>query len=108
VAACRVKVPTGLAVAIPEGYVGLIFARSGLATKFGVAPANCVGVIDSDYRGEVIVGLSNHSGEDYVIQPGERIAQLVLMPIVQAGITVVDDLDDTQRGTGGFGSTGRG
>ncbi len=108
VAACRVKVPTGLAVAIPEGYVGLIFARSGLATKFGVAPANCVGVIDSDYRGEVIVGLSNHSGEDYVIQPGERIAQLVLMPIVQAGITVVDDLGDTQRGTGGFGSTGRG
>ena len=104
---CRVKVPTGLAVAIPEGHVGLIFARSGLAAKFGVAPANCVGVIDSDYRGEVIVALSNSGGEDYVIQPGERIAQMVIVPILQANITVTDDLDDTARGAGGFGSTGK-
>ncbi len=107
VSACRVKVPTGLALAIPQGYVGLIFARSGLATKFGVAPANCVGVIDSDYRGEVLVSLSNADGEDYVIQPGERIAQLVLVPVAQAHITVTDALDETDRGTGGFGSTGR-
>lgn len=108
VAACRVKVPTGLAVAIPQGYVGLIFARSGLATKQGITPANCVGVIDSDYRGEVIVCLTNSGGEDYVIEPGERIAQLVLMPVLQAHITVTDTLDDTERGEGGFGSTGRG
>jgi dUTP pyrophosphatase len=104
---CRVKVPTGLALAIPEGYVGLIFARSGLATKFGVAPANCVGVIDSDYRGEVLVSLSNSGSEDYTVQPGERIAQLVLMPVLQPQVTVTDTLDDTDRGQGGFGSTGK-
>lgn len=102
-----VKIPTGLAVAIPEGYVGLVFARSGLATKFGLAPANCVGVIDSDYRGEVIVGLTNQGWEDYTIQPGERVAQLVILPVAQPAIALCGDLDETQRGAGGFGSTGR-
>ncbi len=100
-------VPTGLAMAIPEGYVGLIFARSGLASKHGVAPANCVGVIDCDYRGEVKVALTNHGGEDYVIQPGERIAQMVIVPFVQPTLTETAALPETDRGAGGFGSTGK-
>lgn len=100
-------VSTGLAMAIPAGHVGLIFARSGLASKHGVAPANCVGVIDSDYRGEVKVALANHSGEDYTIQPGDRIAQLMIAPIVQPTVAETAQLPETQRGTGGFGSTGR-
>ncbi len=102
----RAPIPTGLALAIPEGYVGLIFARSGLASKFGVAPANCVGVIDSDYRGEIIVPLQNSGESDYTVRPGDRIAQLMLTPAIQAQIKVVDELDGTARGTGGFGSTG--
>lgn len=103
----NVKVPTGIAIAIPQGYVGLVFARSGLAVNHGITPANCVGVIDSDYRGEVVVGLQNSGWEDHIIQPGDRIAQLVIMPVVQARPVVVDALDATARGEGGFGSTGR-
>lgn len=101
------KVPTGLAMAIPEGYVGLIFARSGLATKHGLTPANCVGVIDSDYRGEIVVALVNLGAEDYVIQPGERVAQLVIVPFAQPALAETDTLPQTHRGTGGFGSTGK-
>lgn len=101
------KVPTGLAMAIPEGYVGLIFARSGLATKHGLTPANCVGVIDSDYRGEIVVALVNLGAEDYVIQPGERVAQLVIVPCAQPRLVETDALPQTDRGAGGFGSTGR-
>ena len=104
----RVAIPTGFAIALPDpGWVALIYARSGLAVKHGLAPANCVGVVDSDYRGEVIVGLTNLSDEAYTIQPGDRVAQLVIMPVAQANITVTDTLDDTERGAGGFGSTGR-
>ena len=104
----RGKIPTGLAIALPgPEWVALVYARSGLAIKHGLAPANCVGVIDSDYRGEVVVGLLNSSKEDYTVEPGERIAQLVIMPVIQADIAVVDELDETQRGAGGFGSTGR-
>lgn len=101
------KVPTGLAMAIPEGHVGLIFARSGLATRHGLTPANCVGVIDSDYRGEIVVALVNLGAEDYVIQPGERIAQLVIVPCVQPRLVEADSLSQTGRGAGGFGSTGK-
>lgn len=100
-------VPTGLAMAIPEGYVGLIFARSGLASKHGIAPANCVGVIDSDYRGEVKVALANHAPQQYVIQPGDRIAQLMISPVVQPAVAETAQLPETRRGEGGFGSTGR-
>lgn len=104
----RRLIPTGLAIALPgPEWVALVYARSGLAIKHGLAPANCVGVIDSDYRGEVVVGLLNSSGEDYTVEPGERIAQLVIMPVTQARITVTDTLDETERGAGGFGSTGR-
>jgi len=100
-------VPTGIAAAIPEGYVGLIFARSGLAVKHGVTLSNCVGVIDSDYRGEIKVGLVNLSGKAYTIEPGERVAQMALMPVARAEIAVAEELDDTNRGAGGFGSTGK-
>lgn len=100
-------VPTGLAMAIPQGYVGLIFARSGLASKQGVSPANCVGVIDSDYRGEVKVALANHGTADYVIHPGDRIAQLMITPVVQPQLEEVKELSETLRGAGGFGSTGK-
>ena len=104
----RAVIPTGIAIALPSAdYVALIFARSGLGIKHGVAPANCVGVIDSDYRGEVLVGLQNSGGADYTIQPGDRIAQLMITPVVQAQIQMVDELDDTARGAGGFGSTGK-
>lgn len=100
-------VHTGLAVEIPTGYVGLICARSGLATKRGLAPANKVGVIDSDYRGELMVALHNHSSIAQTVEPGERIAQLLLMPYLTAEFTEADTLSDTARGEGGFGSTGR-
>lgn len=100
-------VHTGLAMEIPEGYAGLIFARSGLATKKGLAPSNKVGVIDSDYRGEIMVSLFNHSKEARTIEPEERIAQLVITPFITADWNVVDELADTDRGEGGFGSTGR-
>ena len=104
----RRMVPTGLAIALPGAeWVALVYARSGLAIKHGLAPANCVGVIDSDYRGEIVVGLLNSSKEDYTIEPGERVAQLVIMPVTQARVSVVEELDETERGTGGFGSTGR-
>ena len=92
---------------IPEGYMGLIFARSGLASKRGLAPANKVGVIDSDYRGECMVALHNHTDEERVVEGGERIAQLVIVPYLACDFTVVDSLDETVRGEGGFGSTGK-
>ncbi len=99
-------VRTGLAVEIPEGFVGLVCARSGLATKRGLAPANKVGVIDADYRGEVMVALHNHSTTSQTIEHGERIAQLVLVPYLTAAYEEADSLSDTDRGIGGFGSTG--
>ncbi len=99
-------VRTGLAMAIPEGYVGLIFARSGIACKRGLAPANKVGVIDADYRGEFMVVLHNHGQTAQTLQPGERVAQLVIVPYLTAQFTQADTLDDTARGAGGFGSTG--
>ena len=97
---------TGLAMEIPEGYAGLVYARSGLACKEGLAPANKVGVIDSDYRGEIKVALHNHSGEPQIVEPGERIAQMVIVPYLTARFEEVGELSDTVRGTGGFGSTG--
>ena len=99
-------IPTGLAMEIPEGYAGLIYARSGLASKKGLAPANKVGVIDSDYRGEVMVALHNHSKVSATIEPGERIAQLVITPYIMGVFNEVSELDETERGAGGFGSTG--
>ena len=102
-----VLVHTGVAMEIPTGYVGLVFARSGLATKRALAPANKVGVIDSDYRGEIMVALHNHGNEPKTVENGERIAQLVLVPYISADFNEVDELSDTVRGEGGFGSTGR-
>lgn len=103
-----VSVTTGLAMEIPEDYFGAIFARSGLATKRGLRPANCVGVVDADYRGEVIVAIHNDSDKIQQIEPGERIAQMVFLPYQGMGnFEVVDELNDTARGAGGFGSTGR-
>lgn len=99
-------VHTGVAMEIPEGYAGLIYARSGLATKKGLAPANKVGVIDADYRGEIMVPLYNHSKKAAVIENGERIAQLVITPFLTVEFIETDTLDETDRGTGGFGSTG--
>ncbi|MBQ8419845.1 MAG: dUTP diphosphatase [Clostridia bacterium] len=102
-----VKIGTGLSIAVPEGYFGAIFARSGLAAKEGLRPANCVGVADSDYRGEYIVALHNDSAISRVVTPGERIAQLVVMPYLSVEFEEVDSLDETERGAGGFGSTGK-
>ena len=102
-----VLVHTGIAMAIPEGYVGLVYARSGLASKRGLAPANKVGVIDSDYRGEIMVALHNHGDEAQTVEHGERIAQIVFTPYAYADMEVCDQLDDTARGVGGFGSTGK-
>lgn len=101
-----VFIHTGLAVEIPEGYVGLVFARSGLACKRGLAPANKVGVIDADYRGEIMVALYNHVQTAQTVEPGERIAQLAILPYLTAQFTEADSLTDTDRGEGGFGSTG--
>lgn len=101
------KLRTGLAVAIPQGYVGLVFARSGLACKGGLAPANKVGVIDADYRGELMVFLHNHGGETQVVEDGDRIAQLMIVPYLTARFAPAEELDGTERGEGGFGSTGR-
>ena len=98
---------TGLAVEIPEGYAGLVYARSGIATKRGLAPANKVGVIDSDYRGEIMVALHNHSNEPQTISQGERIAQMVVTPYIKCDFEDTAELSDTERGEGGFGSTGR-
>ena len=102
-----VLVPTGVAMEIPEGFVGLVYARSGLATKKGLAPANKVGVIDSDYRGEIMVALHNHSNKSAEIEAGERIAQIVLTPYLTAQFEIADELSSTERGAGGFGSTGK-
>ena len=103
-----VRIPTGIAVALPgPEYVALVFARSGLGIKHGVSLSNGVGVIDSDYRGEIQVGLTNLSDIPYTVQPGDRIAQLVVTPVVAPELEIVDELEDTGRGTGGFGSTGR-
>ena len=99
-------VDTGIAVAIPSGFFGAIFARSGLATKQGLRPANCVGVVDADYRGPVKVALYNDSDKVREVQQGDRIAQFVIMPFMQEVYEEVDDLDKTERGAGGFGSTG--
>ena len=99
-------IPTGLSMEIPVGYAGLIYARSGLACKQGLAPANKVGVIDSDYRGEFVVVLHNHSSESRTVSNGDRIAQLVITPVLTAAFTEVDELTDTARAAGGFGSTG--
>lgn len=102
-----VMVHTGLAMEIPEGYAGLIYARSGLACKRNLAPANKVGVVDSDYRGEFMIALHNHGTTSQTIEPKERIAQLVITPYIVGQFEVVDELDTTERGVGGFGSTGR-
>lgn len=102
----RAMIPTGIALQIPEGYGGFVFPRSGLSYKKGISMANCVGVIDSDYTGEIKVVLHNISGHDYTVNPGDRIAQLVFMPIAKAELEAVEELDDTERGGGGFGSTG--
>ena len=101
-----VLIHTGLAFAIPQGYVGLVHARSGMATKQGLAPANKVGVIDADYRGELMVALHNHGKETRTVECGDRIAQMVITPYLTAQFILTDDLDDTERGEGGFGSTG--
>ncbi|MBQ1460074.1 MAG: dUTP diphosphatase [Oscillospiraceae bacterium] len=104
----RMLVPTGIAIALPDArHVALVFARSGLGIKKGICLSNGVGVIDSDYRGQIGVGLVNLSDEDYTIQPGDRIAQLMVVPVVQPVLTFVEELDETERGQGGFGSTGR-
>ena len=102
-----VKLRTGLAVAIPQGYVGLVCARSGMACKRGLAPANKVGVIDADYRGEVIIFLHNHGDAPQVVEDGDRVAQLLLVPYLTAQFAPAEELDGTARGAGGFGSTGR-
>lgn len=102
----RAMIPTGIAMQIPQGYGGFIFPRSGLAYKKGISMANCVGVIDSDYTGEIKVVLHNISGHDYTVNPGDRVAQLVFLPVPQAELEEVDELEETRRGSGGFGSTG--
>ena len=102
-----VMIPTGVSMEIPVGYVGLLFARSGLGVKKGLAPANKVGVIDSDYRGEIQVALHNHSGEIREVAPNDRIAQMALIPFLSADLQEVDELNSTDRSVGGFGSTGR-
>ena len=102
-----VLIHTGLAMEIPEGYAAFIFARSGLAAKRGLAPANKVGVVDSDYRGEIMVALHNHSETAQTVAGGERIAQMVIMPFLRGEFAETDTLSETDRGTGGFGSTGK-
>ncbi|MBQ3137355.1 MAG: dUTP diphosphatase [Clostridia bacterium] len=100
-------IPTGFAFEIPEGYAGFVYARSGLASKRNLAPANKVGVIDSDYRGEVMTALHNHGKTPQTVEPCERIAQMVIAPYITANFILSESLDDTDRGDGGFGSTGR-
>lgn len=100
-------VPTGIALEVPKGCAGLVYARSSMGAKRGLAPANKVGVIDSDYRGEIRVVLLNHSKEAQILQPGERVAQFVITPVLQPVYEEVEELTDTGRGTGGFGSTGK-
>lgn len=100
-------IDTGIVMAIPNGYVGLIYARSGLACKQGLAPANKVGVIDSDYRGNIMVALYNQSNETRIVSEGDRIAQIIIQPVEQFGFKVKENLSDTIRGNGGFGSSGK-
>ena len=100
-------VPTGIALEVPVGCVGLVYARSSMGAKRGLAPANKVGVIDSDYRGEIRVVLLNHSKQPQTIQPGERVAQFIITPVVTANFIEAEELDETDRGIGGFGSTGK-
>ena len=100
-------IPTGFAMAVPRGCAGLIYARSGMACKRGLAPANKVGVIDSDYRGEIIVALHNHGTEERTVVHGERIAQMVITPVLTPAYEIAESLEDTARGEGGFGSTGK-
>ena len=102
-----VFIPTGLAMELPVGFAGLIYARSGLACKRGLAPANKVGVVDSDYRGEFMIVLHNHGSVAQTVEHGERIAQLVITPVFTPGFTEVEELTDTERSGGGFGSTGK-
>lgn len=101
-----VMIPTGIALEVPSGCAGLIYARSGIAVKRGLAPANKVGVIDSDYRGEIKVALLNHSQAPQIVEPGERVAQFVITPVFTPEYIFTDELSDTERGIGGFGSTG--
>lgn len=103
----RVLIPTGIAIAVPEGYGGFVFPRSGTASKYGISLSNCVGVIDSDYRGEVKIPVINHGTEDYVIHDKDRVAQLVIMPVDLCEFNECDDLGTTDRNDGGFGSTGK-
>ncbi|BAF59460.1 dUTPase [Pelotomaculum thermopropionicum SI] len=104
----RVKVPTGIAIEIPHRNIaGLVFPRSGLASKHGISLANAVGVIDSDYKGEIVIAVFNQSDQEYLIKPGERVAQLVFVPVFTATLDVVENLNCSSRGEGGFGSTGR-
>lgn len=102
-----IKIPTGISCAIPEGYFGAIAARSGLATKEGLRPANCLGIVDADYAGEIIVALHNDSDEPRVVEPGQRVAQLVIIPYPNVELEEVEELPKTKRGAGGFGSTGK-
>ena len=107
-AGARAVIPTGLAMALPSAdYVALVFVRSGMGFRHGIALSNGVGVIDSDYRGEISVGLVNLSQDSYTIQPGDRIAQLMVTPVVRPVLVQAEELDETDRGAGGFGSTGR-
>ncbi|HAN44140.1 MAG TPA: dUTP diphosphatase [Ruminococcaceae bacterium] len=102
------KIPTGIAIAIDtQDYAAFIFGRSGLGIKYGIAPSNAVGVVDSDYRGEIVVGLANHTDMPYEINPNDRIAQMIIMPVANPQLVLCSELDETQRGSGGFGSTGR-
>jgi dUTP pyrophosphatase len=103
----RTGIPTGIALEIPQGYEGQVRPRSGLAAKAGISLTNCVGTIDSDYRGEVVVLAINHGETAYIFEPGERIAQLLLMPVPRVEIVEVDETNSSERGEGGFGSTGR-
>ena len=99
-------IPSGFAIEIPDGFAGFVYPRSGMATKRGLASANKVGVIDSDYRGEVMVALHNHSETPALLSPGERIAQIIIAPVYTPGFEITEELSDTERGEGGFGSTG--
>ena len=103
----RVLIPTGIAISIPKNTVAIISARSGLSYKQGITAANGIGVIDSDYRGEIFFSAANISDEDYTVMPGERVAQMMIMPVLSANFIVCDELDETERGAGGFGSTGK-
>ena len=100
-------IPTGIAAAIPEGYAGILAVRSSMGIRHGITMTNGIGVIDSDYRGPMSVGLHNYRNEDYVVEPGDRIAQLVIVPVLRPEVEIVDSLPETARGAGGFGSTGR-